>query len=165
MNSHSHIHQLPELTVNALNRRNFVFASSGAVAGTLAVPGLLDAAESGPIDFSQSGLVTGTPKPLKHKEIPGFLSAATLGELAKKAGIDAAGLEKTVAEYNKGVASGTDSMGRKHLPKPVSEGPFYAVRHHGFAVVSFAGICAHLSSSASLTSAGSVMHWWQIVTK
>ena len=64
--------------MNAFNRRNFVFASSGAVAGTLAVPGLLEAAASGPIDFSQSGLVTGTPKPLKHKEIPGFLSAAQI---------------------------------------------------------------------------------------
>lgn len=64
--------------MNPFNRRNFLFASSGAAAGTLAVPGLLEAAESGPIDFSQSGLVTGTPKPLKHKEIPGFLSAAQI---------------------------------------------------------------------------------------
>lgn len=64
--------------MNPLNRRNFLFASSGAAAGTLAVPGLLDAAESGPVDFSQSGLVTGQPKALKHKEIPGFLSAAQI---------------------------------------------------------------------------------------
>ena len=64
--------------MNPLNRRNFLFASSGAAAGTLAVSGLLDAAEVGPVDFSQSGLVTGQPKPLKHKEIPGFLSAAQI---------------------------------------------------------------------------------------
>lgn len=61
-----------------MNRRKFLFASSGAAAGTFAVPGLLEAAESGAIDFSASGLVTGQPKPLKHKEIPGFLSAAQI---------------------------------------------------------------------------------------
>lgn len=61
--------------MNPLNRRSFLFASSGAAAGTLVVPGVLDAAESGTPDFSQSGLVTGQPKPLKHSEIPGFLSA------------------------------------------------------------------------------------------
>src|SRR5688572_23519571 len=61
--------------MNPVNRRNFLFASSGAAAGTLVVPGLLEGAESSPLDFSQSGLVTGQPKPLKHKEIPGFLSA------------------------------------------------------------------------------------------
>lgn len=61
-----------------LNRRNFLFASSGAAAGTFAVSGLLDAAESEKFDFSQSGLVTGQLKALKHKEIPGFLSAAQI---------------------------------------------------------------------------------------
>jgi Fe-Mn family superoxide dismutase len=61
--------------MNPLNRRNFLFASSGVAAGTLVVPGVLDAAEADPIDFSHSGLVTGQPKPLKHTEIPGFLSA------------------------------------------------------------------------------------------
>ena len=64
--------------MNPLNRRNFLFASSGAAAGTLVAPGVLDAAESGAIDFSQSGLVTGQPKPLRHSEIPGFLSAAQI---------------------------------------------------------------------------------------
>lgn len=58
-----------------LNRRQFVFASSGAAAGALAVPGLLEAQEAAHLDFSQSGLLTGDPKPLRHSEIPGFLSA------------------------------------------------------------------------------------------
>ena len=31
-----------------------------------------------PFDFSQSGMVTGLPKPLKLKEVPGFLSAAQI---------------------------------------------------------------------------------------
>lgn len=64
--------------MNAIDRRTFLFASSGAAAGTLVVPGLLEAAETAPLDFSKSGLVTGQLKPLKHKEIPGFLSAAQI---------------------------------------------------------------------------------------
>ena len=64
--------------MNPFNRRNFLFASSGAAAGTLVVPGLLEAADSKPLDFSKSGLVTGQPKSLRHKEIPGFLSAAQI---------------------------------------------------------------------------------------
>jgi superoxide dismutase, Fe-Mn family len=61
-----------------ITRRNFFFASSGTAAGSLLVPGLAEAEDGGAVDFSQSGLVTGQPKPLKHKEIPGFLSAAQI---------------------------------------------------------------------------------------
>ena len=57
------------------SRRNFFFASSGAAAGSLLIPGLCEAAEGEKLDFSTSGLTTGNVKPLKHKEIPGFLSA------------------------------------------------------------------------------------------
>lgn len=58
-----------------MNRRNFLFASSGAAAGSLVVPGHAEAAES---PFAGSGLSTGSPKPLRHKEVPGFLSAAQI---------------------------------------------------------------------------------------
>lgn len=64
--------------MNALNRRHFLFASSGAAAGTFAACGLAEGAEVGAPDYSTSGLATGQPKPLKHKEIPGFLSAAQI---------------------------------------------------------------------------------------
>ena len=57
------------------SRRNFLFVSSGAVAGTMLVSGLSESEAADGIDFSASGLVTGTPKPLRHKSIPGFLSA------------------------------------------------------------------------------------------
>lgn len=57
-----------------LSRRNFLFVSSGAAAGSLLVPGLAEAEEKDGY-FSTSGLVTGAPKPLRHKSIPGFLSA------------------------------------------------------------------------------------------
>ena len=59
-------------------RRNFFFASSGAAMGSLLVPGLLEAAEPSKLDFTTSGLATGHLKPLKHKELPGFLSAAQI---------------------------------------------------------------------------------------
>lgn len=60
------------------SRRTFVFASSGAAAGSLVVAGLpeLDAAEN--LEFAKSGLATGQLKPLRHKEVPGFLSAAQI---------------------------------------------------------------------------------------
>ena len=64
--------------MNQFNRRDFVFLSTGAVIGNMVVSGVASAAEddhSHGLDFSHSGLVTGKPKPLKHKSIPGFLSA------------------------------------------------------------------------------------------
>jgi Fe-Mn family superoxide dismutase len=59
-------------------RREFLFASTGAAAGSLLVAGLAGADESAAMDFSSSGLVTGQLKPLKHGQIPGFLSAAQM---------------------------------------------------------------------------------------
>jgi Fe-Mn family superoxide dismutase len=55
-----------------------LFASSGAAAGTFAAPGLLEAAEEPTNSYANSGWATGQPKPLKHKEIPGFLSAGQI---------------------------------------------------------------------------------------
>jgi superoxide dismutase, Fe-Mn family len=61
-------------------RRHFLFLSSGAVAGNVLASGHCEADESVPhaFDYAASGLVTGKPKQLKHKEIPGFLSAAQI---------------------------------------------------------------------------------------
>jgi Fe-Mn family superoxide dismutase len=62
--------------MNHIHRRNFLFASSGAAAGTLLAPGHADADEGDKSPYAGSGLVTGKVKPLRHQEIPGFLSAA-----------------------------------------------------------------------------------------
>jgi len=59
--------------MDRLSRRGFLFASSGAAAGTFVVPGLAEADEQ--VDAHKSGLITGRPKPLRYKSIPGFLSA------------------------------------------------------------------------------------------
>jgi Fe-Mn family superoxide dismutase len=56
-----------------MDRRNFVLTSSGAAIGSLVVPGL--AAEEEHARYTDSGLISGTPKPLRYSEIPGFLSA------------------------------------------------------------------------------------------
>jgi len=60
--------------MSTLSRRNFLFASSGAAAGSMLVPGTAEADEHDS-QFAGSGLATGKPKPLKHASIPGFLSA------------------------------------------------------------------------------------------
>lgn len=95
--------------MNALSRRNFFFASSGAAAGSLVVPGLAEGAEPEKLDFTKSGLATGNPKPLKHKEIPGFLSAQQIaphhtahygGALKAFTGID----QKFEDSFQKGTA-------------------------------------------------------------
>jgi Fe-Mn family superoxide dismutase len=87
------------------SRRNFLFISSGAAAGTMLVPGLTDAAED-KSPFAHSGLVTGKPKPLRYKSIPGFLSAEQIaphhtahygGALKGYSGLDAK-LEKSIKE-------------------------------------------------------------------
>ena len=63
--------------MSELSRRDFLFLSSGAAAGSLLAPGLATA-EGTKDHFSRSGLVTGAAKPLRYKSIPGFLSAEQL---------------------------------------------------------------------------------------
>lgn len=71
-----------------------------------------------------------------------FTKAGTLAELAAKAGIDAAGLAATVANYNGYQASGTDSSyGRRHMPMPIgATGPYYAIRLQGTTLLTYAGL-------------------------
>jgi superoxide dismutase, Fe-Mn family len=63
--------------MNFFDRRTFLFASSGAAAGSLLVPGFAEAADDKPF-LADSGLATGKPKALRLKEVPGFLSAAQI---------------------------------------------------------------------------------------
>ena len=72
---------------------------------------------------------------------PGVHSAESLAELAVKAGIDPAGLQATGARYNGYVEAGEDpEFGREHLPAPIAEPPFYAVRNHAITLVTFQGL-------------------------
>jgi succinate dehydrogenase/fumarate reductase flavoprotein subunit len=92
------------------------------------------------------GCVPPFPMPLGHHLRTGYLKrGATLAELASQAGIDAKGLETTVAEFNKTAADGQDPAFGKgsraynryqgdalHGPNPciapIKDGPFYAIK-------------------------------------
>lgn len=70
-----------------------------------------------------------------------FTRAATLEALAARTGIDAAGLARTIREYNDAVRRrGGDAFGREHLPRTIEKGPFHAVTHLGHSATSAAGI-------------------------
>ncbi len=69
-----------------------------------------------------------------------FKSAPTIEALARKAGVDAAGLVQTVKDYNAGVKSGKDPFGRTHMPRPIAKAPFYAIIHHGSSATSSVGV-------------------------
>ncbi len=92
------------------------------------------------------GCVPPFPMPLGHHLSTGYLKrGATLAELAKVAGIDAAGLKATVATFNADAALGQDPKFGKgsraynryqgdalHGPNPcvapINDGPFYAIK-------------------------------------
>jgi succinate dehydrogenase/fumarate reductase flavoprotein subunit len=92
------------------------------------------------------GCVPPFPMPLGHHLKTGYLKRGeTLAELAANAGIDAKGLEATVAKFNETAASGQDPAFGKgsraynryqgdalHGPNPciapIKDGPFYAIK-------------------------------------
>ncbi len=70
-----------------------------------------------------------------------FIRADSLEALAEKTGIDAAGLAKSVREYNEAVKKkGGDRLGREHLPLPIAKAPFYAITHLGTSATSATGV-------------------------
>lgn len=71
-----------------------------------------------------------------------FYKADTIEALCEAAGIDAAGMQQTIETYNAYQASGSDPLGRQHMPHPIGEGPYYAIRFEGCNVISAAGIRA-----------------------
>ena len=94
---------------------------------------------------------------LPHLRSGYLLRGKTLAELAQRAGIDGAQLEKTVAEFNQGAVDGKDLQFRRgwrvynrflgdktHQPNPcvapVAKGPFYAVKVVMGDLGTFAGV-------------------------
>jgi fumarate reductase flavoprotein subunit len=75
-----------------------------------------------------------------------IIKAATLGELAVSTGIDAAGLEATVAAYNKALAAGHSAnlapprSASPITPAPIVKTPFYAVPLCAGMTYTFGGI-------------------------
>ena len=77
----------------------------------------------------------------EHQQHPMFFSASSLTELAFRAGLNTAGLTRSVADYNRRLHSGIDdSLGRIQRPAPLSTPPFYAIAMQGWTLVSFAGL-------------------------
>jgi fumarate reductase flavoprotein subunit len=66
--------------------------------------------------------------------------ADTLATLAGRAGIDAAGLARSVARYNDAARSRRDDLGRSHFGEPLARPPFYAIRTPAALLCSFAGV-------------------------
>lgn len=71
---------------------------------------------------------------------PMFYMADSIAALATKAGLPEAALKETVAAYNIGQASGKDAFGREAMPRPITDGPFYAIRSQAMSVSSTVGL-------------------------
>jgi len=72
---------------------------------------------------------------------PAFVKAKTLAELARKLGMPAANLRRSVRDYNAAVAARIDSQqGKQFLIRPIEKPPFYAIKAQGLTVLSPAGL-------------------------
>lgn len=71
---------------------------------------------------------------------PAYKTAPTIAALASSCGMESAKLAASIADYNRGVAAGKDSLGRSHNPVPLEEAPFYAIRHQGVTLRCWAGL-------------------------
>ncbi len=74
-----------------------------------------------------------------------FFKADTIEALAQKCGLPVDALSASVADYNQGVAAKNDRFGRTHMPKPIAQGPFYAIRQQGGALSTTGGLAVDTS--------------------
>ena len=95
------------------------------------------------VEESANIVVGWSPEQLRRTagKRPGIHAAETLGELAALAGIDRAGLLRSVEGYNRAAAIGRDEeFGRTVMPAAIERPPFYAMQNHGITLITFAGI-------------------------
>jgi fumarate reductase flavoprotein subunit len=74
------------------------------------------------------------------REHEDFQRADSIEALAVACALDPKTLRATVDRYNAGQAVGSDEFERQYLPSPIDQPPFYAVKHHGIAVMTFGGL-------------------------
>ena len=79
-------------------------------------------------------------KAAAENDEPMFYVADSIAALAEKAGLPAEALMQTVSDYNAGQANGTDSLGRKDMPRHITDAPFYAIRAQATTVSSHVGL-------------------------
>ncbi len=71
---------------------------------------------------------------------PDYQRADTLEQLADQCGLPADTLALTVDRYNRGRAAGSDGYRREHMPAAIETGPFYAIKHHATAALTYGGV-------------------------
>jgi fumarate reductase flavoprotein subunit len=72
---------------------------------------------------------------------PNYVKAKTLTELARRLGVPAANLRRTVADYNAAVDRADDRRwGKQFLIRRIEQSPFYGIRAQGITVLSPAGL-------------------------
>ncbi|MDJ0926528.1 MAG: FAD-dependent oxidoreductase [Gammaproteobacteria bacterium] len=72
---------------------------------------------------------------------PMFSSAENLRQLGVTAGLNPRQLVKTVDAYNDALVNERpDPFGLTHRPLPIAKPPYYAIRMHGWSLISFAGL-------------------------
>jgi fumarate reductase flavoprotein subunit len=70
-----------------------------------------------------------------------FFKSENLEQLARWAGIETKGLQKSIASYNRHQKSGSDpDFSRTHMPLPVSTAPFYAIQVQAFSILTYGGL-------------------------
>lgn len=103
-----------------------------------------------------------------------FVKADSLEALADRAGISAEPFLATVGDFNRGQATGDDPLGRKHMPLPIREKPFYAIRVQSSQLIGFAGLAVdnrlrvlreNGTSVPNLYAAGEVLGAGQLMGK
>jgi fumarate reductase flavoprotein subunit len=81
-----------------------------------------------------------TPKAF-DSGLPMFTRADTVEALGRQAGMDPKALVATVAAYNQAQSGAkTDPLGRKFMPLPIAQGPFYAIELRSWALTDYAGL-------------------------
>lgn len=71
---------------------------------------------------------------------PSFVRARDVAELAERTELPADALAHTLGRYAASVVSGTDPLGRKHLPRVLGEGALLAIRNHATATKGPGGV-------------------------
>jgi Fe-Mn family superoxide dismutase len=95
-----------------MNRRQYLFLSTGAAIGSLVVSQDIRAQTPEANEYSASGLSTGDLKPLRHMEVPGFLSAGQIApHHSAHYGGALRGFMNVQNEFDKSFEAGTPTKG------------------------------------------------------
>lgn len=101
-----------------------------------------------------------------YRRHPSFVRARNVEELATRTGLPFEALAGTLARYADAVESGSDPLGRTHLPCPIGRAPLLAIKNHATATKGPGGVVVdermrvvdeHGESFENLWAAGEVL--------